>query len=136
MKQRTLAVAAEAQSDFKQHRKATRRDEFLKQPSTRRGGKAGRPRQKVNDTANVHSISVQSISAASLTSGCIMLSCSSSLGRNKSPNCCCEGFGPIGLLGAICKKTATGKTSSCKSCAHHLAQLQIKSSTCGLFRTD
>ena len=64
-------------------------------PATRRGGKASRPRLDVNDTANVRSISAQSIIVASRTSGCCMLICSSSLGRNSSPDCGCEGFGPM-----------------------------------------
>jgi len=64
------------------------------------------------------------------------LSCSSSRGRNSSPDCGCEGFGPIVLLGAICKKTGTGKTIPCKSCTHQSAELRVRSRACRLFRAD
>ena len=71
-------------------------------PATRRGDKAGWP--EVNEAAKVRLIAAQSISPARLTSGCFMLICSSSLARNNSPDCGCEGLRPTGFPGGICKK--------------------------------
>ena len=105
-------------------------------PATRRGGKAGRPRPEVNDTAKARSISAQSISTASRTSGCFMLICSSNRGRNNSPVCGCEGFGPMGLLGQICKKTGAGKTIPCKSHSNQVKETRIRSMACALFSAD
>src|SRR5574344_2058204 len=65
-----------------------------------------------------------------------MLSCSSSLGRNNSPDCGCEGFGPMGFFGGICKKTGIGKTIPCKSRAHQSAEPRLRSRDCALFRAD
>ena len=75
-------------------------------------------------------------SADSLTSGWHMLSCSSSHGRNSSAVCGCEGFGAIGLLRVICKKTGNGQTIPCKYRDHQSAEPPIGSTTCELFRAD
>lgn len=58
------------------------------------------------------------------------------LGRDSWPDCGCEGSGPIGILGVICKKTGTGKTIPCKACAHQSAERRVKSRACELFKAD
>lgn len=105
-------------------------------PATRHGDSAGHPRPEVNDTAKVRSISLQSISAASLTSGCCMLICSSRCGWNSSAVCGREGFGAIEILGGICKKAGADKTIPCKSCACQAEKLPAESTGCELFRVD
>lgn len=68
------------------------------------------------------------------TSGCFMLSCSSSRGRNISAVCGVRQW--VFMGGEICKKASAGNISSCKYCTTHRPENSFRSNTCELFRPD